>query len=129
MTKAQENRFKKTLEAKRAELLRAIHQRREGLAVERVGDVMDQVRILADRELAVRSVDRLCADLRLVEGALGEIRDGTFGICAQCDRHIPMRRLEAVPWSPYCVSCQERVEQSQIEEETSEFEAPHALAS
>ncbi|MBI4902432.1 MAG: hypothetical protein HY820_02275 [Acidobacteria bacterium] len=36
--------------------------------------------------------------------------------------------VEAVPWSPYCVSCQERAEQSVRDEDHAE-EPPYALAS
>lgn len=128
MTRAQVNGFKRALEAKRDELLREISDRRERLAIDPASDPMDQVRSIADRDLAVRNVDRMYGILRLVEGALREIRDGTFGVCAQCDDDIPMKRLEAVPWSPYCVSCQERAEQSERDEEQGE-ETPYALAS
>jgi DnaK suppressor protein len=107
---AQEKRFKRILEVKRLELLREIKAQRERLTVERVGDPMDQVRIIADREFVLRNADRISATLRFVEGALGEIREGTFGICAQCGMDIPARRLQAVPWAPYCVTCQERKE-------------------
>jgi DnaK suppressor protein len=128
MTKAQANRFKRALVAKREELHREISDRRERLAIDPASDPMDQVRSIADRDLAVRNVDRMYGVLRLVEGALREIRDGTFGVCAQCGDEIPLRRLEAVPWSPYCISCQERAEQSERDGEPAE-ETPYALAS
>jgi DnaK suppressor protein len=129
MTKAQENRFKRALEARRDELLREIRERRERLAIDPASDPMDHVRSIADRDLAIHNVDRMYGVLRSVEGALREIRDGTFGVCARCGDEIPLKRLQAVPWSPNCVSCQERAEQSERDEEPSEFEAPYALAS
>jgi DnaK suppressor protein len=40
-----------------------------------------------------------------VERALEKIDDGTYGICDRCGRLIPEARLEARPWSVYCVGC------------------------
>ena len=34
----------------------------------------------------------------------------TFRICLGCDKSIPARRLQIVPWAAYCVSCQEQVD-------------------
>ncbi len=129
MTKSQKTRFKKVLEAKRGELLREIGERRQGLAIDTASDPMDQVRNLADRDFAVRGVDRLCRMLRQVEGALRELRENTYGVCARCEEEIPLKRLEAVPWSPFCVSCQERLEHSAQGGEWEDFEPPYALAS
>jgi DnaK suppressor protein len=110
MTKAQVNRFRTTLEAKRNELLREIADRRERMALSSASDPMDMVRNIADRDLTVQHVDRMLGLLRQVDGALIELRVGTFGLCAECGAEIPGRRLEAVPWSPNCVTCQERME-------------------
>jgi DnaK suppressor protein len=127
MTKAQKNRFKKALESKRDELHREIAERCQRLAIDPAADPMDQVRGIADRDLVVRDVDRMYAVLRLVEGGLREIRDGTYGVCAQCGDEIPAKRVEAVPWSPFCVSCQDRAEQSEGDEEKA-AETSYALA-
>ena len=50
--------------------------------------------------------------LQLVEQALEGIRSGTFGICADCGGAIGTRRLQAVPWTSYCIQCQERLEKT-----------------
>jgi DnaK suppressor protein len=50
--------------------------------------------------------------LRLVEVALRRIRDGSFGICDSCGDAIQAKRLEAVPWTQYCLRCQEELEGS-----------------
>ena len=50
--------------------------------------------------------------LRLVEVALEGIRSGTFGTCADCGGAIETRRLQAVPWTSYCIQCQERLEKT-----------------
>ena len=45
--------------------------------------------------------------LRNVRGALERIDDGTLGVCVRCEGEISPRRLAAVPWTPYCIECQE----------------------
>ena len=46
--------------------------------------------------------------LREVEEAKERLREGTYGTCQDCVMPISRKRLEAVPWARYCVSCQER---------------------
>ncbi|MGZ4868693.1 MAG: TraR/DksA family transcriptional regulator, partial [Candidatus Angelobacter sp.] len=54
--------------------------------------------------------------LAMVETALQRIRDGAFGECVSCGNEINAKRLEAVPWTRYCIACQEKVEKGQLEE-------------
>jgi len=42
-----------------------------------------------------------------VLAALQRIEDGTFGRCENCGRQIPKGRLDAVPYTRYCVRCAE----------------------
>ena len=49
--------------------------------------------------------------LKLVEAALSRIDDGTFGECEHCGRDIAFKRLAAVPWTRYCIACQEFLEE------------------
>jgi DnaK suppressor protein len=47
--------------------------------------------------------------LREVEDALRRVEKGTYGICHECEEPISAKRLDAVPWAKYCVTCQEQV--------------------
>ena len=47
--------------------------------------------------------------LREVQDALRRIEQGSYGVCYECDEPISAKRLDAVPWAKFCVSCQERV--------------------
>jgi len=49
--------------------------------------------------------------LELVDAALSRIRDGTFGECLHCGQEIGAKRLAAIPWTRYCITCQELLEQ------------------
>jgi DnaK suppressor protein len=52
--------------------------------------------------------------LQLVDDALARIRDSTFGECISCHAELQQKRLEAVPWTRYCIACQEKKEQGQL---------------
>ena len=45
--------------------------------------------------------------LKLIEDAIGRVADGSFGDCLNCGQEIKPKRLEAIPWAPYCIDCQE----------------------
>jgi RNA polymerase-binding transcription factor len=48
--------------------------------------------------------------LRQVREALGRVADGTFGTCVVDGGPIEEPRLEAVPWTPYCLKHARRLE-------------------
>lgn len=115
MTKTELNKYKQILEAKLAELSQAVRER-EGIAIEKTPDAIDEVQHAAERELAIRNLDRETQLLRNVRATLQRIADGSFGICLRCDEEISPKRLNAVPWTPYCISCQEYMDKRRAEE-------------
>ena len=99
--------FKRAL---RAQQMSAIHDRgenREIIAFEKSADEMDQAGLSAEREFAVLGLNRRSELLRNIEAALRRVEDGTFGTCANCEETIGRNRLVAVPWTPFCIRCQE----------------------
>ena len=114
MTKTELNKFKNTLEAKQAELVHLVSNR-EGIAIEKSPDALDEVQHAAERELAIRNLDRESNLLRNVRGALRRIQDGSFGTCLHCEEEISPKRLAAVPWTAYCIQCQELADRNAAE--------------
>ena len=106
MTKTEMNRFRAILTAKVAELGR-FTRHRDGIAVERSADQLDEIQAASQRALAVCNLDREFSQLRNVRAALRRIEEDTFGICQECDQDIHPKRLAAVPWTAYCIRCQE----------------------
>ena len=45
--------------------------------------------------------------LREVEVAWMRVKDGTYGVCQECEEPISQKRLLALPWAKFCVRCQE----------------------
>lgn len=114
MTKAELNKFKQILEAKQAELEQAVRDR-EGIAIEKSPDALDEVQHAAERELAIRNLDRESNLLRNVRAALRRIDEGGYGVCLHCEEDINVKRLNAVPWTPFCITCQELADKSRDE--------------
>jgi len=66
---------------------------------------------LKEAELAEADTDRTV--LGEVRDALQRIADGTFGTCVVDGGPIEADRLEAVPWTPYCLKHQQSRERTQ----------------
>lgn len=45
-----------------------------------------------------------------IDDALRRVEEGTFGKCLRCGAAIGEDRLEAVPWTRYCLDCKEEEE-------------------
>jgi DnaK suppressor protein len=106
MTRADLERFRALLKAKHNEVS-GISRRLETIAIERSPELMEELQYKSDREIAIVGLNRDTAIRRDIELALMRINDNTFGSCAHCDQDISQRRLQAVPWTPFCVRCQE----------------------
>jgi DnaK suppressor protein len=119
MNKTELEKYKAVLEAKRDELSAGLRNR-EDIAIEKTPDALDEVQLAGERELAIRNLDRESNLLRSVKGALLRVADGSYGICLHCEEDIKPKRLDAVPWTKYCIRCQEAADRHEFESETGE---------
>ncbi len=55
--------------------------------------------------------------LILINEALERIADEEYGTCQNCEKEINQKRLDAIPWARYCLSCQELVEKGLLDED------------
>ena len=108
MTSEQE-RFLVQIKTKEAVLVTAL-KRREGIEVESAPDVYDESQLAVERELVIHGLDRESALLRDVRGAIRRLKEGTYGVCLRCEMEIGAKRLNAVPWAPLCLECQEKAD-------------------
>ena len=49
-------------------------------------------------------------NLERIDAALERIQEGQFGMCQVCAAEIPLPRLEALPFTLYCINCQKEIE-------------------
>jgi RNA polymerase-binding transcription factor len=54
--------------------------------------------------------------LKLIDESLERIADGNYGECINCGEEIAQKRLDAIPWTPHCIRCQELLEQGLLME-------------
>jgi DnaK suppressor protein len=67
----------------------------------------DQAQVSHDEFVSSRLNGLDSRQLRLVEEALDRLNAGDYGICLACDQPIAEKRLRALPWARYCVTCQD----------------------
>ncbi|QNI30704.1 TraR/DksA family transcriptional regulator [Alloacidobacterium dinghuense] len=95
-------------------MLTAVEQGRQTVA-DATQDVADQAVTSYQKELLFTQGTSGHAQLSQIRLALDRLDDGSYGECLQCGNPIGAKRLEAVPWTPYCIDCQGKIENGQIE--------------
>lgn len=111
MEKAKIAKFEELLNKKREELRRSLSRTQEAHAeAQDFGrDEGDRATASLSKEMTFRQKAQERGLLQLVEAAIGRINSGTFGECLHCGQDISINRLTAVPWSRYCITCQELI--------------------
>ena len=79
-------------------------------------DPADQAVLSYQRELMFSEGTNKRTHLSLIRLALERLNDGTYGECLMCGDALSPKRLEAVPWAPYCIRCQEKIENGEVDE-------------
>lgn len=65
-----------------------------------------------DREFTLGLASSEQQSLNAIDDALRKIDEGAYGVCENCSKPIPQKRLMAMPYARLCIKCQE------IEEKT-----------
>lgn len=113
MTEAERQESRSILEAKHTALSGSLCSREE-IAIEKAPDTLDAIQLAGERETAIRNLDRDTNMLRQIGQSLARIADGSYGICQRCEDEISPKRLQALPWAVYCITCQEKVDALEI---------------
>ena len=77
-------------------------------------DLGDKAESSYTKEFLLSLSDTERAQLSQIDGALKRIQKGTFGICEKCEKKIHAKRLNALPWTPYCIECQQEEEEESL---------------
>lgn len=119
MDKKRLETYRKRLEQRQQELRRIVSRtEQDGRAADEAiaQDIADKAASSYTKEFLFHQSNNERQLLNMVEGALDRIRQGSFGQCISCGAEINTKRLEAVPWTRYCIQCQEKLEQGVLEE-------------
>jgi len=82
-------------------------QSREVLATDTSPDELDRIQSSSERDYAIGSLERQAARMREVQNAIHRLDEGLPGVCASCEEQIHPKRLAALPWARFCITCQE----------------------
>jgi DnaK suppressor protein len=101
--------YRAALTSKRQQVLSGLGVKFDTLA--RMGRVAEEDQAQMTHEesvsLTLNSLDY--GQLRLIDEALDRLAAGDYGTCLACDEPIAAKRLRAVPWARYCLTCQDTV--------------------
>jgi len=110
--------YKQLLQTREQELTEEIARFAEDARDSQTAEVEDPIDEVtsAQAKAAAFGVTNVAAETLLaVKAAMQRIESGEYGFCIDCGRHIEEKRLEAVPWTPYCLEDQERHDREQAE--------------
>ncbi len=109
-------KFKARLQEIEKELVAQINEAQEAVRETGDADVQDSGDVSVDDHIRDEQLTEADADsdqLTQVRDALQRIEDGTYGACVVDGKPIEEKRLEAMPWTPYCLEHQQQREDAE----------------
>ena len=79
-----------------------------------IQDLADKAASAYSKELNFSLSDGERNLLMLIDEAFNRMNDGSYGTCTNCGTVIGEKRLQAVPWTPFCIDCQELQEKGML---------------
>ena len=64
----------------------------------------------SEKDFSYGRMESQSEELKEIKDALERIKDGSFGLCENCQGGIPKGRLKAISYARRCVKCQEKEE-------------------
>jgi DnaK suppressor protein len=118
--KAKANQFepyRQALRKKQQELLETFDRDRASANAQPddgIQDLADKAQSTYSKELNFSLSDAERITLVQIEEALERTEGGEFGFCTNCGAAISEKRLQAIPWTPFCIDCQEQQEKGYL---------------
>ena len=109
MRKAFLKKARETLESMRAQMLKSVQQELQEGRDQNKDEGMDTYDLASDardREINHILTDRDRGKLEAIDEALSRVDDGSYGLCEDCGAEIAEGRLQALPFTRLCVTCQ-----------------------
>jgi DnaK suppressor protein len=114
MNKKERDEFRKLLAAKKESIIRkltdAITESKE-MESNVAQDLVDKAETSYTKEFLLSLSDGERELLLSIDEALKRLEHGEFGVCQLCQKEIGGKRLIAIPWTAYCIDCQEKAEE------------------
>src|SRR5580704_9656623 len=123
--KVKPSNYRKVLESKAEEVRNSMSAQKAAQVVSRLDVPSDEGDLSQQHHEEWIFLNRNTIDMKLlreISDALVRIDHDTYGICMECEESISGKRLDAVPWARYCVTCQEAIANRIAEGEIMEYE-------
>ena len=104
--------YRKILEAKAEEVRRSMSAQKAAQVVARLDIPSDEGDLSQQHHEEWIFLNRNTIDMKLlreIADALHRMDQELYGICLECEEPISTKRLDAVAWARYCVTCQEAI--------------------
>src|SRR5262245_50189000 len=103
-------RLHQSLLARRSDLRKKLAGELAGLrefkAADSTGDSADVAFESGSDEMASQLAEFDARELHQIDRALVRLKQGTYGVCEGCQCKIPVSRLNALPYTTFCIECQ-----------------------
>jgi DnaK suppressor protein len=80
-----------------------------------IQDLADRAASAYSKELNFSLSDAERNMLMQIDESFERIKEGTFGVCTNCGNTIGEKRLQAIPWTPFCIDCAELQEKGMLQ--------------
>ncbi len=115
MPKKERLAYKRQLQERKEKIIRKLSAlSSESLEVEDTNvaqDLVDKAESSYTKEFLLSLSDAEREQLLLIDEALRRLERDDFGFCQTCQKEIGKKRMAALPWTPYCIDCQEKAEE------------------
>lgn len=114
MDKKKQERFKKNLLTMRGQILNKSKKLKEdsyALGTDGIQDMADAASTSYNVDILMSISDNDLILLKDIDNSLDKIKNGTYGICEECEEKISEKRLEANPVARYCITCKRMMEE------------------
>ena len=113
VTKKELDAYKMKLLARRREIGQKLSEFRnesKDIDTDIAQDLADKAESSYTKEFLLSLSDADREALLQIDASLKRIQKGDYGVCQMCQKEIGKKRLNALPWTPLCIECQEKAE-------------------
>jgi len=113
LNKKDKERYRKKLLDRKKEIvvqLSEFHSESREIETGIAMDVGDKAEISYTKEFLLSLSDVERAQLGMIDQALKRLDSEEFGLCEDCGKSIAKKRLDVIPWTPHCITCQKKEE-------------------
>jgi len=114
LNKREKDRYRKMLTEKKTDIIKhmsGIYNESREIETGIAQDLGDKAESSYTKEflLSLSNADR--ERLGKIDQAMKRLETPEYGLCEDCGESIGKKRLDAIPWTPHCIVCQEKEEQ------------------